>query len=66
VRVAAIQAEPRRLDLAAGVDQVVELIAEAARVGADPVAFPETFLPGCPWWIWLADAELVSIIVSGS
>ena len=46
VRVTAIQAEPRRLGLAAGVDQVVELIAEAARGGADPVAFPETFLPG--------------------
>jgi hypothetical protein len=53
VRVAAIQAEPRRLGLAAGVGQVVELIAEAARGGADPVAFPETFLPGYPWWIWL-------------
>jgi aliphatic nitrilase len=46
------QAEPRRLDLAAGVDQVVELIAEAGRGGADLVAFPETFLPGYPWWSW--------------
>jgi nitrilase len=56
VRVAAIQAEPRRLDLAAGLDQVVELIAEAARGGADPVAFPETFQPGYPWRIWLDSA----------
>ena len=53
VRVAAVQAEPRWLDLAAGVDQVIELIAEAARGGAQLVAFPETFLPGYPWWIWL-------------
>lgn len=53
VRVAAVQAEPRWLDLAAGVDQVVDLIAEAARGGAQLVAFPETFLPGYPWWIWL-------------
>lgn len=30
VRVAAVQAEPRWLDLEAGVTQVVELIAEAA------------------------------------
>ena len=53
VRVAAVQAEPRWLDLAAGVDQVVDLIAEAARGGAQLIAFPETFLPGYPWWIWL-------------
>jgi aliphatic nitrilase len=53
VRVAAVQAEPRWLDLAAGVDQVVDLIGEAARGGAQLVAFPETFLPGYPWWFWL-------------
>jgi aliphatic nitrilase len=53
VRVAVVQAEPRWLDIAAGVDQVVDLIAEAARGGAQLVAFPETFLPGYPWWIWL-------------
>jgi hypothetical protein len=53
VRVAAAQAEPRWLDIAAGVEQVVDLIAEAARGGAQLVAFPETFLPGYPWWIWL-------------
>jgi aliphatic nitrilase len=51
-RVAAIQAELRRLELAVGVDQVVELIAEAGRGGANLVAFPETVLPGNPWWIW--------------
>ena len=53
IRAAAVQAEPRWLDLAAGVDQVVGLIGEAARRGAQLVAFPETFLPGYPWWIWL-------------
>ncbi len=54
VRAAAVQAEPRWLDLDAGVQQVVELIAAAAAAGgADLVAFPETFLPGYPWWIWL-------------
>ncbi len=53
VRVAAAQAEPCWLDIAAGVDRVVDLIAEAARGGAQLVAFPETFLPGYPWWIWL-------------
>lgn len=53
VRVAAAQAESRWLDLAAGVEQVVDLIAEAARGSAQLVAFPETFVPGYPWWIWL-------------
>jgi nitrilase len=53
VRVAAVQAESRVLDLAAGVDKVVALIGEAAAGGAQLVAFPETFLPGYPWWIWL-------------
>lgn len=53
VRVAAAQAEPCWLDIAAGVEQVVDLTAEAARGGARLVAFPETFLPGYPWWIWL-------------
>ncbi|WP_067819331.1 nitrilase-related carbon-nitrogen hydrolase [Nocardia inohanensis] len=53
VRVAAVQAEPRWLDLRAGVGQVVELIETAAAGGAQLVAFPETFLPGYPWWLWL-------------
>jgi nitrilase len=53
VRVAAVQAEPRWLDLDAGVQQVVDLIAEAARGDAQLVAFGETFIPGYPWWIWL-------------
>ena len=53
VRVAAVQAEPAWLDLAAGADQVISLIGEAAAGGARLVAFPETFIPGYPWWIWL-------------
>ncbi|WIV54401.1 carbon-nitrogen hydrolase family protein [Amycolatopsis nalaikhensis] len=53
VRVAVVQVEPQWLDLAAGVEQVVELIADAAAGGARLIAFPETFLPGYPWWIWL-------------
>jgi aliphatic nitrilase len=53
VRVAAVQAEPRWFDLDAGVEQIVNLIGEAAAGGAELVAFPEVFLPGYPWWIWL-------------
>ncbi len=53
VRAAAVQAEPKWLDLDAGVEQMVQLIGRAAAGGAELVAFPETFLPGYPWWIWL-------------
>jgi aliphatic nitrilase len=53
VRAAAVQAEPKWLDLEAGVTALVDLIAEAAGNGAELVAFPETFIPGYPWWIWL-------------
>lgn len=52
VRVAAVQAESVPLDLAGGVDKVIALISEAAAAGAELVAFPETFLPGYPWWVW--------------
>ncbi|MGW5572012.1 nitrilase-related carbon-nitrogen hydrolase [Nocardia thailandica] len=57
VRVAAVQAAPRWLNLAAGVDQVVSLIESASDQGARLVAFPETFLPGFPWWMWLSAVD---------
>lgn len=53
ITAAAVQAEPAWLDLDAAVDKTISLIREAADNGADLVAFPETFLPGYPWWIWL-------------
>lgn len=52
-KVAAVQAEPAWLDAAAGVEKSVALIEEAAAGGADLVAFPELFIPGYPWYIWL-------------
>lgn len=50
---AAVQAEPCWLDVGAGVDKAAGLIAEAAANDASLVAFPETWIPGYPHFLWL-------------
>jgi nitrilase len=52
VKVAAVHSAAPFLDLAAGVQQACEYIREAGRAGAHLIAFPETYLPGYPYWIW--------------
>jgi nitrilase len=54
LRVAAVQAAPVFLNLDATIDKTVDLIKEAAKQGVKLVAFPETWIPGYPWWIWLS------------
>ncbi|MGF1511487.1 MAG: carbon-nitrogen hydrolase family protein [Myxococcota bacterium] len=52
-KVAAVQASPVFLDRERTILKTADLIEEASRNGAKLIAFPETFIPGYPWWIWL-------------
>ncbi|GJI86871.1 MULTISPECIES: carbon-nitrogen hydrolase family protein [Duganella] len=53
LKVAAVQAAPAFLDLQAGVAKAIKLIDEAGAAGVELIAFPETWLPGYPYWLWL-------------
>jgi nitrilase len=53
LRVAVVQAAPVFLDLDGTIDKTIKLMKEAANQGAKLIAFPETWIPGYPWWIWL-------------
>jgi nitrilase len=52
-KVACVQAAPVYFDLDATVDKAVKLIEDAAKNGAKLIAFPETWIPGYPYFAWL-------------
>jgi len=52
-KVAVVQAAPAWLDLDASIRKTIGLIEEAADKGARLIAFPEVFIPGYPWHIWM-------------
>lgn len=52
-KAAAVQAAPVFLDAEAGVAKAIRYIERAADEGASLIGFPEGWIPGYPWWIWL-------------
>tara|TARA_R100000935_G_scaffold1892_2_gene5686 strand:+ start:8268 stop:9206 length:939 start_codon:yes stop_codon:yes gene_type:complete len=54
--VAAAQYAPVFLDLEATLDKIENIAAEAAKEGVELLVFPETFLPGYPYWTLCLDA----------
>ncbi len=52
-KVAVVQAAPVFLNREATVDKACELIAAAGREGARLIAFPGSFIPTYPDWVWV-------------
>ncbi len=52
-RAAAVQAESVWGDVEGGVDKLIDYATQAKDNGAEVVAFPETWIPGYPWFLWL-------------
>ena len=50
VKLAAVHAAPVFLDRAATTAKAISIIREAARAGAQLIAFPETYIPAFPVW----------------
>lgn len=57
VQAAAVQAEPVWFDATATAEKTVALIEEAAKNGAEIIAFPEVWIPGYPIFLQYADAD---------
>ena len=54
-KAAAVQAAPVFLNAEATADKACKIIDEAAANGAKMIGFPEGYISGYPWWVWLTD-----------
>ncbi|MBN1471985.1 MAG: carbon-nitrogen hydrolase family protein [Syntrophaceae bacterium] len=52
-KAAVVQTAPVFLNRNATIDKACQLILEAGKNGASLVAFPEVFVPGYPYWVWM-------------
>lgn len=52
-KAAAVQTSPIQFDAKATVDKACSIIEEAARNGAELIAFPEVFICAYPYWSWI-------------
>lgn len=52
-KVATTLASPVLFNKEGCIEKVVSMTTEAAEQGAKLIVFPETFIPGYPWWIWM-------------
>ncbi|KAE9963776.1 hypothetical protein EG328_011068 [Venturia inaequalis] len=57
VKVGAVQAEPGWLDLQASVNKTIALIEQAAKENVNVLGFPEVWIPGYPWSIWMKNVH---------
>lgn len=58
VKAAAVQAAPVFMDLDGCVKKAKQYIKDAAKQGCDIIAFPECWIPGYPFYIWLNSTAL--------
>jgi nitrilase len=53
IKVAALQGAPKYLDLAGTLGKMKSILGEAADHGCKLIAFPEVYVPGYPYWVWI-------------
>jgi nitrilase len=58
IKVAAVQDAPKYLDLTGTLEKMRIILERAADSGCKLIAFPEAYLPGYPYWVWLERPRL--------